>query len=166
MPTFGQSFQPEVARLLSQRHAAEDLTSTSIVWHLIRIVRIMETALEFDVHRPHGWTWPGFRIMANLYVAGPMEPAQLAEILQVSRPSVTTTLTRLERDGYVVRSPHPTSKSRLLIDLTALGREAVENIAGPHHEEEVRLVAALSEEEREQLSALVQKLYSSLDPRR
>ncbi|MGQ4601138.1 MarR family transcriptional regulator [Nocardia sp. R6R-6] len=84
----------------------------SIVWHLIRIARHAEHRLEFEVHRPLGWTWAGFRIMANIHVLGPLEPSKLAELIEVSRPTISAALQKLERDGYVTREEHPTARRR------------------------------------------------------
>lgn len=157
----GRDFQDEAKHLLSHPASEDEKTSASIVWHMIRIARSMETRLEFDVHRPQGWTWPGFRIMANIYVLGPQEPGQLADILHVTRPTITTAIARLERDGYALRQPHPTSRSRLLVELTDAGRTAVEQIAEPHHQTELDLVATLSTKERRQLERLLEKLYKA-----
>lgn len=157
-----RGFEEATVRLISPPPTPAELASASIVWHLLRIARHVETQLEFEVHRPKGWSWSGFRIMANLYVEGPLEPSQLANILEVSRPTISSGIAQLERDGYVLRAAHPDSRTRILVDLTEEGRRAVEHAVEPHHRREVSLVASLSDEERHNLAALLQKLYLGL----
>ena len=98
--------------------------------------------------------------MANLYVLGDLEPAQLADSLEVSRPTVTTAVQRLERDGLVTRTMHPENRSRVRTALTPAGRTAVEDVADDQRAGEIALVSALSPEERATLARLVEKMYA------
>ncbi len=51
-----------------------------------------------------------------------MAMARMGERLQVHPTSVTSTIDRLERDGHVLRSPHPDDRRATLATLTAQGR--------------------------------------------
>lgn len=141
--------------------APKDIDAMSIVWHLIRITRHAEHRLEYDVHRPLGWTWAGFRIMVNVYVLGPLEPSQLADILEVSRPTISAALLKLERDNYITREPHRVGKNQILVTLTDAGREAVVRAAESHHTVEMDVVKALTNSERAELSRLLGKIYDA-----
>ncbi|MCX8007407.1 MAG: metal-dependent transcriptional regulator [Coriobacteriia bacterium] len=86
---------------------------------------------------------------------GPVRPARIAEAIGVSGPTVTATLRRLGRDGYVAR-PHG------MVELTEAGRRAALDVVRRHrvaerfladvlklpwadvHEEACRLEHALS----------------------
>ncbi|MGI9605794.1 MAG: MarR family transcriptional regulator, partial [Acidimicrobiales bacterium] len=48
--------------------------------------------------------------------------ARMGERLQVHPTSVTSTIDRLERDGLVTRSPHPSDRRATLATLTTEGR--------------------------------------------
>lgn len=100
--------------------------------------------------------------MANIYALGPLEPAQLAELLEVSRPTTTVAVQRLERDGFTARADHPGSRSRVLITLTDNGRRAVESMIEPHHAQKRALTSGLTEDELGQLARLLEKLHHSL----
>ncbi|QSE88101.1 hypothetical protein JWS13_45140 [Rhodococcus pseudokoreensis] len=80
----------------------------------------------------------------------------------MTRPTITGGVDRLERDGYVTRTVQPKNRSRLTIDLTEAGKEAVEEAAGLQHQVELDLVSGLSEEDQSQLSELLTKLFNTL----
>ncbi|HKT72353.1 MAG TPA: MarR family transcriptional regulator [Steroidobacteraceae bacterium] len=105
---------------------SDERSASRIIWHIIRLARHAEQRLEFEVHRPLGWSWAGFRIMVNAYALDSIEPSQLAAILGVARPTVTSNLDRLERDGLLVRQTDPDNRRRVLVVLTNKGRAAVE----------------------------------------
>ena len=61
-----------------------------------------------------------------------LTPREIADRLALTTGSVTTMLDRLEKAGYVSRSPHPDDGRRLLVHLTPLARETIWSIIGPH----------------------------------
>lgn len=123
---------------------------------------MVEQRMEYEVHRPRGWTWGAFRIMSQLYVLGSQEPSMLARNLQLSRPTITVGVDRLERDGYVTRQPQPGNRNKVDVSLTEAGRTAVEDAAGQQHDVEVDFVSGLSSDEQEQLSTLLEKLFRTV----
>lgn len=155
-------FEYVLSGLLEETGVDADKAAASVIWHLLRVTRHVETKLDFDVHRKRGWSWSGFRAMANLYVEGELEPSELAEILNVSRPSITSLIDKLESSGLVERLSHPSSRSRTLVRLTEEGSRATEESAVPHHIGEIKLTSGLTGGEREQLASLLAKLYLSL----
>lgn len=155
-------FEYVLSGLLEHTGIDADKAAASIIWHLLRVTRHVETKLDFEVHRRRGWSWSGFRAMANLYVEGTLEPSELAAILNVSRPSITSLINKLETSNLVERQPHPSNRSRTLVSLTREGRLAIEQSAVPHHIGEIKLTSGLTGSEREQLSSLLAKLYLSL----
>ncbi|WP_016693470.1 MarR family winged helix-turn-helix transcriptional regulator [Rhodococcus rhodochrous] len=158
----GRRWQETSLRLLARPTTQVDYTAAAIVWHIGRLARLSEKRMEYEVHRPLGWTWGAFRIMSQLYVLGPQEPSQLAESLQLTRPTITVGVDRLERDGYVTRTVQPKNRSRVTIELTQTGKEAVEKAAGLQHNVELALVSGLSEDEQIQLSELLKKLFHTI----
>ncbi len=53
------------------------------------------------------------------------EPARLAEMLRVSRQSMTGILDKLERDGFLKRTAHPTDRRRKILRLQSKGKALV-----------------------------------------
>ena len=92
----------------------------------------------------------------------PLPPNKIAEQLIISRASATSLIDTLERRGYVQRRPHQSDRRMLLVELTETGRH-VANAFRPvvHHQQRVWL-AALSEEEQQQLIDSLQRLQATL----
>ena len=84
-----------------------------------RVTLELETA-----HRPMGWTWPGFRVLFWLWLLGPLEPRQIAEVSSSSRASVSSALNTLERNGFVERRRGLADRRLVTVELTEKGRSA------------------------------------------
>lgn len=114
----------------------------------------------------HGLQAGEFDVLATLRRAGAphaLTPTQLFEALMVSSGGMTNRLDRLEKAGWIVRSPNPGDRRGILVSLTAEGRELIDRILPLHVENEARLLAALSREEQETLSRLLGKLLDGLE---
>ena len=90
-------------------------------------------------------------------------PAQLASAFQVSRPTITSTLSRLERAGLIRIDPDPDDGRAKRVSLTAKGRAMREECIA-------RLAAPLADVERnvppellEQLLPLLSQLRQIID---
>lgn len=59
--------------------------------------------------------------MSTLHKCGPMTPGKLAAKEGVQPPSMTRVITALEKEGYVVRSAHPTDGRQAIVELSAAG---------------------------------------------
>ena len=87
--------------------------------HQIVLGRINQTLA------PMSLTFSRYEALALLSFArkNSMAMARLGERLQVHPTSVTSTIDRLERDGLVQRSPHPSDRRATLVTLTAAGKK-------------------------------------------
>jgi DNA-binding MarR family transcriptional regulator len=65
----------------------------------------------------------GVAVMSLLYRRGEQTVGQLAAAERVQPPSMTRTVTCLERDGYVTRHPHPTDGRQVVVRLSEAGQE-------------------------------------------
>ena len=54
----------------------------------------------------------------HLARAGSLTPTQLGSLLELTSGGVTTLVQRLERQGHITRSPHPTDRRSTLLRLT------------------------------------------------
>src|SRR4051794_27151903 len=90
--------------------------------HQILLARV-ETAL-----RPYGLSFSRFELLRLLAFSstGALPITKASDRLQVHVTSVTHAIRRLEADGLVERTPHPTDGRTTLVRLTDLGRSTVE----------------------------------------
>jgi DNA-binding MarR family transcriptional regulator len=107
---------------------------------------------------------PGrFTVLMLLYdkVAGeplPQTPADLAEKAGVTRATITGLVDTLERDGMVSREHDSGDRRMMLVNLTAKGRAAIEDILPVHFKRMTALMSPLSESERKTLVRLLNKV--------
>jgi hypothetical protein len=83
---------------------------------------------------------------------------QLADALGLTAGTVSLRVDRLIEQGLVDRKPDPGSKRNALIALNPAGREVFERVVPTHLANEERLLAALSDEDRQLLADLLRKL--------
>lgn len=76
-----------------------------------------------------GLTDQQWRIVRALYDSGELEPRQLGECCQISSPSITGVLARMEEMGLIARHPVPGDRRRLRVSLTAHGKRIAKRIA-------------------------------------
>lgn len=50
-------------------------------------------------------------------------PSEIAELLELKKPTVTDLIDRMERDQLVMRTAHPTSRKLQTIELTTKGKK-------------------------------------------
>lgn len=123
------------------------------------------TTHAFSEVLPRGMTPAQFGILNHFVRLGKQQesPARLASAFQVSRPTMSTTLARLERAGHVEISPDPNDGRGKLVRITERGRamreECVMRLSEPLRE--VR--AAIRPELFEQLRPLLAEMREKLD---
>lgn len=93
----------------------------------------MSDAMDEDLAR-RGLTQARATLMALLHEVGPTTQNALAEALRVSPRNVTGLVNGLETRGLVKRSPHPTDRRAVLVDLTDDGSRAAAALARDEHE--------------------------------
>ncbi|GAA2774930.1 MarR family transcriptional regulator [Saccharopolyspora taberi] len=135
-----------------------DPVAMRLVLTLHRVTSALVYDLESSVHRPRGWSWPGFRVLFVLWLAGPMEGKRIAELAGMSRAAVSALVKTLERDGMVTRRQDEQDRRVFSFELTGTGREAILGAYAAHNEREQAWVSALSRPERTILIGLLEKL--------
>ncbi len=105
-------------------------------------------------------------VLSALRVSGPdrLSPTQLFRGLMLSSAGMTSRLDRLERRGYVRRSPDPDDRRGVLIELTDEGKAVLDEAVAANTRLEREMLAGLDEREAEQLGILLRKLLRGLEP--
>ena len=92
----------------------------------------------------------------------PCTQKEICAILALSKQTVHSALTGMERDGYIRMEPAPEDRRIRLVTLTAQGEALASRTAGCVIEMERRSLAAMPPMEREQLLQLQEKQFSLL----
>jgi DNA-binding MarR family transcriptional regulator len=103
-------------------------------------------------------------VVAALEEKGALLQKQLAEVAHVEQPTMAALLGRMERDGLLVREPHPTDRRASQISLSAKAAARM-----PAAWEQLTVVAeqalaGFTDHERAILLALLRRVVANLDP--
>ena len=119
---------------------------------------------------PHGLTHAKYSALASLYghsFSSPDSPPsqrELAEIAGLDSVYVSKLMSSLERDGFIVRSPHPHDTRAVQLTLTPEGIAAIEPAVAAVHELHNTLLAPLGgprSKRSAELKALLQPLLDN-----
>lgn len=138
-----------------------DASVFGLAYNLLHLSYVLVADLESRIHRPHGWTLPGFRLMFKLWLLGPTRVGDLAALSAMTRSAVSNAVNTLQREGLVERQATPGDRRGVLVALTGKGREAVSAAFVAQNEREREWFAALSGAEREHLADLVRRLIAA-----
>lgn len=83
---------------------------------------------------------------------------EIAEFTGRSAATIATTIQTLEELGYVKRTPSPTDSRQKLISLSERGEQLHSGYVESMREADLSIYQALSEDEQEQLIALLEKI--------
>jgi DNA-binding MarR family transcriptional regulator len=104
-----------------------------------------------------------FNVLVILRGAGePLPPSTISERLTVTRGTVTGVLDSLEKRGLVRRTPHPTDRRSLLVEITEKGLGLLDELVPQVERDDVEWVSVLNEEEKETLIQLLGKIQGHL----
>lgn len=100
-----------------------------------------------------------------LYIArrGPVRAADIADFFDQAPRTVTEAIDGLERDGLVVRRPHPRDRRVKQVSITDEGRRVIGETEPLRQELIDGVFGALDSDEQAQLAALLGKLSVALD---
>lgn len=143
-----------------------DVRYFSALWHTFNVGHILATDLD-RICRQHGVGVADFNLLGALRIDRPqrLRPTDLAATLQVSQAALSARISRLERDGLVVRSPAARDRRASTLHLTPEGSRMVEAIHScvERDSQFVRQFNRLSAEDRAALARIMGELHTQLD---
>lgn len=154
------SFIDHAIRRVPAEVPTVDPQAMRLVLTLYRASNLITYDLESTVHRPRGWTFPGFRLLFVIWLAGPLESKQAAQLSGMSRAAVSALVNTLVKAGLVSRVPADYDRRTVQLSLTDQGREAITQAFGAHNDREHAWSKALTDEESHQLVHLLDKLIT------
>jgi DNA-binding MarR family transcriptional regulator len=117
-------FDPiERAAQLWQDHIGPAGTMAAVT-NVMRVQQILQSAVDAAL-RPHGLTFARYEALVLLVFSrrGTLPMKIMGQRLQLHPTSVTNIVDRLQADGLVERSGHPTDRRTTLVSITEAGRQ-------------------------------------------
>lgn len=102
------------------------------------------------------------KVLEYLMEWGESNQKTIADYCEIEQATVGSILTRMERDGLIVRTQREGNRRSLYVSLTPKGREMGERMAEVFRRADALAAAGLSEEERTLLPVLLEKVYCSV----
>ena len=100
--------------------------------------------LRLTIWDREGLTVTQLRLLGHLAVHEGLSNSELADLLYVTRPSVSALLERLERGGFIRREVASSDRRGICIWLQPRGREAVSSLREELRQYSAQLMAGLS----------------------
>jgi DNA-binding MarR family transcriptional regulator len=132
-----------------------------IVAALRRIIRAV------DLHSRHlmqevGLTWPQLATLRTADELGPCSITSLARAVHLGQATLTGIVQRLERAGYIQRSPHETDGRSVRISVTSAGREVLSRAPSLLQDRFHQELGRLKDWERYQTLASLQRIAAMM----
>ncbi|HEY7021465.1 MAG TPA: MarR family transcriptional regulator [Ktedonobacterales bacterium] len=112
-------------------------------------------AMDEAVAQRLGINRTDLRCLGLLFARGPLSAGQLASASGLSPGAATTALDRLERAGYALRTRGAHDRRSVLIELTPLARQRIQELYGPVGTEGRQFLERYSDDELRFLSAFL-----------
>ncbi len=144
-----------------------DASPMAVIGRLSRLSRLITAELR-RTFSAHGLDPASFDVLATLRRSGPdhrLTPAELMRSAMVTSGAITQRLDRLQSDGLVTRTPSESDGRVVHITLTEEGLRLIDLALPDHIDTENRLLAGLSDAERDALADALRHLLESLGDR-
>ncbi len=110
---------------------------------------------EYQITRPQVY------LLFMINRLGHCKLTQLAEIMEVKPSAITVMIDRLENPGFVKRVQDPDDRRSVFVELTPLGKEAVDKAIQERNALMRSYLARLNEQEIAMLMELLEKMVQS-----
>lgn len=115
------------------------------------------------VEERQGLTRPEWIVIFCLNQCEGLNAQQISDATGRAKSSIAHAVNLLRKKKFLVRSQDPTDGRRQVLELTPAGHAAYDDLVTFFAEREQAMLACLSEEERQMLRSLMQKLTDNMD---
>jgi len=116
--------------------------------------------------RPFGLTDVQFNLMMLLkHQTIPqigLSQAQLSNMMLVNRANITSLIDRMEKAGFVERTPSPSDRRSNIVRLSGQGEKLLAKIEPLYAKQVKRIMAKLKKAEQKRLTAMLEKIRSNI----
>jgi DNA-binding MarR family transcriptional regulator len=142
-----------------------DVAPMALIGRLGRLREFLFKEQE-KVFAAFGLNSAGFDVLATLRRHGApyaLSPGALMDSMMITSGTVTNRIDQLEKAGLVSRETNPEDRRGQIVRLTPEGLALIDEAVTAHVENQHRLVAGLSEDERATLEALTRAFLKGLE---
>lgn len=142
-----------------------DTGPMGVLGRISRLKSLLGKEVDAELGK-HGLSGASFDVLAALRRSGMpyrLSPGELLGTTMVTSGTMTNRIDQLEKAGLVERLDNPDDRRGVIIALTAEGLAVVDAAVTAHVANQHRLIAALSDEERAALDALLSKFLSAFE---
>lgn len=157
-----RSSEQRVGPEFLQEYPWSQPSATEAVLNIVRtsnllLARVAAITQRFDLSPT------GMNVLTILeHAPEPLSPRAIADALIVTSSTVTGLLDSLEKRGLIRRTPHPSDRRMLLIEITDAGRMLMQDLGQPLVRSEMEWMSCLTSEEHEQLIKQLGRIQSHL----
>ncbi len=139
----------------------EDTSGKTIV-NILKTTEIIRYVYA-DLFSKYGISEPKFRVLLILSIEGDgMALCDIGKRMLVTRANMTGLIDRMVKEALVEKKINPDDKRSTKAYLTQKGKDLFESVKDKHIEFSQRMTHSLSDEEKKQLSQLLQKLQRGI----
>lgn len=140
-----------------------DVAAMAAVSNIYRAANVIRNRMERTVLAGEDLSWAAFTVLFVLWIWGDQQTRHLAEEAGVTKGTLTGVLKTLEKRGLARRRTHDDDGRLVLVSLEPKGLGVIERLFPAFNLAEAAVSAALTEQEKEQLAALLRKIIRSVE---
>lgn len=145
---------PETWQLFDQVH---------LPYRILLLAKLLDRATARQLRDQEDLTLAEWRVLAHLETLGEASSARIAAAAAADRAEVSRAVASLEKAGLIVRRPDSGNRKRLLLRLTARGRQVHRTVRAKRVAYFEYLLADLDGEERSSLDAALLKIARRIE---
>lgn len=139
-----------------------ELTRSASTGYMVNLAgRLLVREIDESLSE-HGLSSAHMPVFLALGGDASMTQRDLARQAQVEQPTMASTLSRMERDGLIVKTPNPADGRSELVSLSELGRSKFAALRACATRVNGRATAGFTDEERQALLGLLARLVDNL----
>lgn len=119
---------------------------------------VLERALEQKMAKDHGLTGGKWKVIVGLTVKDGINQKELAEMIFLEPPTLVPIIDRMEKDGWVQRTPDPEDRRSNRVFLTKKSKQIVEPIVEGIVELRKSISKDISKEDMETTKNVLKKI--------
>lgn len=128
---------------------------------LMRVANLIQVEVTGVYAKQHALTVPEWRLLARLCESAPMQLAALCRTSFFDKAYAGRVLRPLEQRGLVTLGADQAHKRRVIVDITAAGRQLARQVQPVARRSQMRLLGALEPVERKALYTTLHKLLAT-----